>query len=81
MKGELIGLPVEVVDSTNPSLKGIAGKVIDETKHFLMIESQHGRKRVQKKACTFLFRENGKELTIKGADIEVSPEERIKIKG
>ncbi|MBT4151278.1 ribonuclease P, partial [Candidatus Woesearchaeota archaeon] len=35
---ELIGEEIVVVDATNPSLKGIKGKIIDETKHTLKID-------------------------------------------
>jgi len=80
MKGELIGLPVQITESSNPSLKGLVGVVDDETKHFITIKTATGRKRVQKRAATFTFQVNGKAHTVDGADIEVSPEERIKLK-
>lgn len=35
---ELIGLELKVVDSSNPSLIGLRGTVIDETKKTLLIE-------------------------------------------
>ena len=35
---ELIGLELKVVDSSNPSLIGLQGTVIDETKKTLLIE-------------------------------------------
>ena len=35
---ELIGLELKVVDSSNPSLIGLCGTVIDETKKTLLIE-------------------------------------------
>lgn len=35
---ELIGLELKVVDSSNPSLIGLSGTVIDETKKTLLIE-------------------------------------------
>ena len=35
---ELIGLELKVVDSSNPSLIGLMGTVIDETKKTLLIE-------------------------------------------
>ena len=35
---ELIGLELKVVDSSNPSLIGLCGTVIDETKKTLLVE-------------------------------------------
>ncbi|MBO7732241.1 MAG: ribonuclease P protein subunit, partial [Methanobrevibacter sp.] len=35
---ELIGLELKVVDSSNPSLIGLQGTVIDETKKTLLVE-------------------------------------------
>ena len=35
---ELIGLELKVVDSSNPSLIGLSGTVIDETKKTLLVE-------------------------------------------
>ena len=37
---ELIGLELKVVDSSNPSLIGLQGTVIDETKKTLLIETK-----------------------------------------
>ena len=36
---ELIGLDAKVVDSTNPSVVGIRGRVVDETRNTLGLES------------------------------------------
>lgn len=80
MKGELIGAGATVVASSNHTLTNASGVVVDETKHFLTLETASGRKRIPKRGNTFRFLVNGKEHTINGADIEVSPEERIKLK-
>lgn len=69
-----------MVESTNATLTNLSGVVVDETAHFLTLDTANGRKRVPKKPCTFRFLENGKEHTIKGSDIDVAPEERIKLK-
>ncbi|MBI4145372.1 ribonuclease P protein subunit [Candidatus Woesearchaeota archaeon] len=73
---ELIGLAASIVAATNPRLVGTTGIVVDETKHFVTIDTSRGRKRVPKRACTFRF--GG--VDIEGRDIEVAPEERIKLK-
>ena len=80
MKGELIGLTVKVTESTNATLKGVEGVVEDETKHFITIKTATGVKKIPKHTSTFAFQVNGKTHTVKGAEIEVSPEERIKLK-
>jgi len=44
----LIGSAVKVIDAKNKSLKGIEGKVIDETKNLLIIETRKGIKKLIK---------------------------------
>ena len=44
---ELIGLELKVVDSSNPSLIGLCGTVIDETKKTLLIEVKSGVKNIK----------------------------------
>jgi len=44
-KHELIGLEVKVVDSTDESLVGINGEVLDETQSLLRIEDKKSKKR------------------------------------
>lgn len=74
-----IGLPVEVVQSSMRSLVGIKGKVIDETKGMLVIETARGEKKVQKVSCVFRFTcDNGDVVDIKGEKICFRPEERPK---
>lgn len=54
---ELIGLQVEIAESTNPALRAICGKVVDETRNMLIIQTK-GRteKMVQKNGTTFVFK-------------------------
>ncbi len=53
---ELIGLKVEVVGATNPSLRFIRGKVVDETRNMMIIHTEEGtKKKVQKKGTSFVF--------------------------
>ncbi len=48
----LIGVSVEVVSSRNPSLVGIAGEVIDETRNTLRLLTPKGVKVLVKDAVT-----------------------------
>jgi len=73
---ELIGEKIVVVDATNPSLKGIQGKVVDETKHTLKVDVQGNIKTLMKNAISFTIK--GKELRIEGKNLIKRPEERVK---
>ena len=74
-----IGLPVEVLTSRMESLKGVKGRVIDETKNMLVIETPEGEKGVQKVSCVFRFKlESGETVDIEGKKICFRPEERPK---
>ena len=46
IRHELIGLDIEVVKAKNPSLKGIKGKVVDETKSTITIKEKNKMKRI-----------------------------------
>ncbi len=46
-KGGLIGSCIEVVESKNKNLVGLKGKVIDETKNIIVVES-NGTKKIIK---------------------------------
>jgi ribonuclease P protein subunit POP4 len=81
VRHELIGLPVEVADSTNKFQIGIKGMVVDETKNVLTIETDKGLKKIQKKGSVFIFKiPNGKKVKVNGNKIAARPEERIKLK-
>jgi len=81
IRHELIGLRVEIVASFNKFHIGIKGLVVDETKNLLIIETENGIKKVQKKGTNFIFTiPNGKKVKVNGAIIAKRPEERIKLK-
>ncbi len=89
---ELIGLEVEVVDSTNPYQIGIKGKVIDETRNILKIDVDGGHVRMVSKSHTdFIFTipaGNGRRylpdaktrVKVKGTLLLSQPENRIQTK-
>jgi len=81
IRHEFIGLPVEVFDSSNEFQIGIKGRVVDETKNLLIIETKNGLKKVQKKGAKFIFKiPSGKKVKVDGIKIAKRPEERIKLK-
>lgn len=75
---ELIGLDVTVKESTNPSQIGITGRVVDETKNTLLIETERGERRVQKKYTTFHFHLPEFTVSVCGNLLHSQPENRIK---
>ena len=58
VRHELADLDVEVAESPNPDLVGVAGRVVDETTNTLLVATgeEEGVKRVPKAAATFRFR-------------------------
>jgi len=77
----LIGRKVEIVDSSNETLKGIKGKVVDETKNLLMIDTGKKVKKVLKKEVRFRVTTNEGLVIIDGQVVVGRPEERLKKKG
>jgi ribonuclease P protein subunit POP4 len=81
VRHELIGLKAEVSNSTNKFHIGIKGLVVDETKNLIVIETEKGTKKVQKKGTEFIFTiPDGKKVKVNGTIIVKRPEERIKLK-
>lgn len=78
---ELIGLPVVVVRCTDPSLAGVAGKVVDETRNMLVLRRDGGGRlvRVAKDCSTFRFGlPGGRSAEMDGRSIRFRPEDRVK---
>jgi ribonuclease P protein subunit POP4 len=78
---ELIGLGLEIVRCTDPSLTGTAGRVVDETRNSLVVvRSSNGKMlRVGKRNCRFRFTiPGGTSAELEGNDITFRPEDRIK---
>ncbi|MCI0497282.1 MAG: ribonuclease P protein component 1 [Thermoplasmata archaeon] len=78
-RGELIGLPVEVVASTDPGLVRVAGRVVDETKNTIVVRLGDGRESVvPKNVARFRFGRGGEAQEIDGRVIAFRPEDRPK---
>ena len=80
LKQELIGMPVKIIKAQNQSLKGMNGKIIDETKHTFVVMVNNEEKTIMKKGCVFQFKFGEETLNVDGDLLEKRPEERIKIK-
>ena len=71
---ELIGEQVEVSYHTDPSLCGISGTVIDDSREMLVIKSNGSKKIISKRPAKFVFKDG--ELV--GKKIAYRPQDRIK---
>jgi ribonuclease P protein subunit POP4 len=75
---ELIGQDVVVVNATNPSLIGIAGLIINESRGVVTVKTSSGLKMVGKKGATFQIRlPGGTFVNLDGSDLLMAPERRI----
>jgi ribonuclease P protein subunit POP4 len=80
LRHELIGLDVLVSGAANPKHKGVSGRIIDETKNLLVIETPRGIKRIAKMHSVFRVSLPGRELVeIDGSVLVLAPEKRINL--
>lgn len=79
IRHELIGLPVSIVHSSNPTQVGLKGTIIYETKKMLMILEGSNRKWIQKKGAVYLFTLPDQSIVkVEGMEIFGRPMDRIK---
>ncbi len=76
-KHELIGLQVEVLRATDPGQVQVTGRVVDETRNLLIIETGGAEKRIPKQGSRFRFRIQG-GIEVEGDEIRFRPEDRVK---
>jgi|TARA_Y100000310_G_C20675381_1_gene812745 ribonuclease P protein subunit POP4 len=75
LRGEFIGKQINVID------RGIAGKIIDETKNSFLVKTKNDlKKRLLKQNLRFELKLQSGNVTIEGNSILMRPEDRIKIK-
>ena len=77
-KQEFIGLEVEIADATNKDMKGIKGKIIDETKNTFVIEHNNKTKVVLKEQVTLNVKMDGHIVRIDGKTLLGRSEDRVK---
>lgn len=85
---ELVGLPVRVVDATNPDVVGIEGTVVSETTNTLVIGTDgagvaaSGTRQVPKATATFEFElPDGQFVTVEGERLVSRPARRTELTG
>ncbi len=75
---ELIGLDIAVVESTNKDIVGIRGRVVDESRNILTIESCGHEKKAAKHSNTFEFTlPEGTHVQVAGDLLIARPEDRV----
>jgi ribonuclease P protein subunit POP4 len=80
LRHELIGLDVLVSGAANPELRGLSGRIIDETRNLLVIETPRGIKRIQKIHTIFrVFLPSSELVEIDGSVLVLAPEKRINL--
>lgn len=77
---ELVGLRGRVVDSSDTSHVVIEGRVVEETKHTFVFETDDGEKTVPKAHTTFEFELPEAEATVRveGSAVDARPAERVR---
>lgn len=77
---EFIGLELKIAIASDPTLKGLAGIIRDETRNTLQVEAPGGRLlRVPKAGTTFSLKlPTGESLLVVGNQIMYRPEDRVK---
>ena len=76
---EIIGLTCTIVDSTNKELVGITGKIINENKNMLTLNTKFGEKLIPKNICKFKITKNNDTITISGSQLLTYPYERLEV--
>jgi ribonuclease P protein subunit POP4 len=76
---ELIGLRVTVLESTNSSLNGLSGEIINETQQVINIRSNRGAKKIPNANVTLsIDLPSGQPVKVDGKKIVYRPEDRIR---
>lgn len=77
VKDELIGLNMKVVQARNKTQEGIQGKIVDETKHSLIVATASGIKRLLKSQIQFAIQRGSTWYVVDGALVAKRPHERL----
>ncbi len=71
---EILGHAVSVIEANNPSIKGMAGLIVEETLRSLLLSTKKGEKRVLKRGLLLKIG----EAIVNGDELLRRPEDRIK---
>ena len=74
---ELVGLEATVMKSNNEQITGISGKVVDETKSMLYLNTINGIKKIPKENTEWKFSFDKTEYMVNGNLLTKRPQERL----
>lgn len=81
LRHELIGLDVKVARAKNPNMRGVKGKIVNETRSMLTIVDRGRKLLIPKDIATFRFKlKDGTLVDVDGARLVARPENRLKTK-
>ena len=79
IRHELIGLDVLVSGAANPFQRDVSGRIIDETRNLVAIQTQAGIKKIPKSGSTFrLSLPDNTLVEINGSALILAPEKRLR---
>jgi len=74
---EFIGLNTEIVQSTNPQVIGLNGRIENETKSMFTINTENGMKTIAKSTNNWKFSIDNSDVIVEGSKITKRPFDRI----
>ncbi|MBI5133590.1 MAG: ribonuclease P protein subunit [Thaumarchaeota archaeon] len=75
---ELIGIDAKIVESRDPTLEKVSGKIVYETKNMLMLNVNNKMKMIPKKVVKLALElPDNSECLVNGSDLVGRPEDRI----
>jgi len=78
LRHELIGLRLRVLKSSSRGNAGLHGRVLDESRNMIILDTVKGRKMVPKKDAVFEFTlQNGASTRVDGRLLVGRPEDRL----
>jgi ribonuclease P protein subunit POP4 len=80
IRHEIIGLDILVTGAANPLHRGTSGRIVDETRNMLVIETAKGTRRIAKMHTRFQARlASGELVEIDASVMVLAPEKRINL--
>ncbi len=74
---EFIGLRTEIIQSSNPQIIGLNGRIVDETKSMFKINTKNGTKSIVKSENSWKFSIENNDIVVDGSKIAKRPFDRI----
>jgi len=80
LRHELIGLGAKVVEASDENKVGVSGQIVDETRSMLVLRTEKGEKKVEKKDAVVELALPTEKVRVDGALLVGRPEDRLKKK-